>query len=156
MPMRAARWPSPLVEQLGSYQLVQSILQGSLFDGTDGLTRSRASWWSRGRGRSICLSARSAGAPVSADFPVKQGKNREFLQNHPLIRPIGPSNTLVSRIFSVEFPKHRNREFFSGTGNLIRGTGNYLGGSGNNPAVRRSFKLGACNPRDLTLPSVAV
>ena len=32
--------------------------------------------------------------------------------------------------------------------------GNYLGGSGNRPTVR-SFKSGACNPRDLTLPSVA-
>ncbi len=37
--------------------------------------------------------------PVSAEFPVKQGINREFLQNHPLIRPIGPSNTLVSLAF---------------------------------------------------------
>ncbi len=50
--------------------------------------------------------------PVSAEFPVKQGKNREFSQNHPLIRPVGPSNTLVSLVFWVEFPKHRNREFF--------------------------------------------
>ncbi len=50
--------------------------------------------------------------PVSAEFPVKQGKNREFLQNHPKIRPVGPSNTLISRVFWVEFPKHRNREFF--------------------------------------------
>ncbi len=39
-------------------------------------------------------------------------KNREFSQNHPLIRPVGPSNSLVSLVFSVEFPKHRNREFF--------------------------------------------
>ncbi len=50
--------------------------------------------------------------PVSAEFPVKQGINREFSQNHPIIRPIGPSNTLVSLVFSVKFPKHRNREFF--------------------------------------------
>ncbi len=50
--------------------------------------------------------------PVSAAFPVKQGINREFSRNHPIIRPIGPSNTLVSIVFSVEFPKHRNREFF--------------------------------------------
>ncbi len=84
--------------------------------------------------------------PVSAEFPVKQGINREFSQNHPFIRPVGASNTLVSLVFWVEFPKHRNREFFGRTGNLIRGTGNYLGGSGNHPAVRRSFTLGACNP----------
>ncbi len=50
--------------------------------------------------------------PVSGDFPVMQGKYRELLQNHPLIRPVGPSNTLVSLVFWVEFPKHRNREFF--------------------------------------------
>ncbi len=50
--------------------------------------------------------------PVSADFPVKQGINREFLQNHPFIRPVGASNTLVLRVFSVKFPKDRNREFF--------------------------------------------
>ncbi len=52
--------------------------------------------------------------PVSAEFPVKQGKNREFSQNHPIIRPIGPSNRLVSLVLLVEFPKHRNREFFQG------------------------------------------
>ncbi len=39
--------------------------------------------------------------PVSAEFPVKQGKNREFSQNHPLIRPVWPSNRLVSLVFSV-------------------------------------------------------
>ncbi len=50
--------------------------------------------------------------PVSAEFPVKQGKNREFSQNHLLIRPIDPSNTLESRVFLVEFPKNRNREYF--------------------------------------------
>ncbi len=50
--------------------------------------------------------------PVSADFPDKQGINREFSQNRPLIRPVGPSNTLVSLVFWVEFPKHRNRVFF--------------------------------------------
>ncbi len=50
--------------------------------------------------------------PVPAEFPVKQGINREFSQNHPIIRPVGPSNTLVSLVFWVEFPKHRNREFF--------------------------------------------
>ena len=50
--------------------------------------------------------------PVSVEFPVKQGKNREYSQNHPLIHPVGPSNRLVLQVFSVEFPKHRNREFF--------------------------------------------
>ncbi len=50
--------------------------------------------------------------PVSVEFPVKQGINREFSQNHPIIRPVGASNTLVSLVFWVEFPKHRNREFF--------------------------------------------
>ncbi len=50
--------------------------------------------------------------PVSDEFPVKQGKNREYSQNHPLIRPVGPSNRLVLLVFSVEFPKHRIREFF--------------------------------------------
>ncbi len=37
-----------------------------------------------------------AGLSVSGKFPVKQGINREFSQNHPLIRPVGASNTLVS------------------------------------------------------------
>ncbi len=50
--------------------------------------------------------------PVSAEFPVKQGKNREFSRNHPKICPIRPSNTLVSLVFWVEFPEHRNREYF--------------------------------------------
>ncbi len=49
---------------------------------------------------------------VSADFPVKQGINREFSQNHPLFGPIRLSNSLVSLVFWVEFPKHRNREYF--------------------------------------------
>ncbi len=50
--------------------------------------------------------------PVSAEFPVKQGINREFSQNHPLIRLVEPSNRLVSLAYWVEFPKHRNREYF--------------------------------------------
>ncbi len=50
--------------------------------------------------------------PVSVEFPVKQGINREFLQNHPLIRPVGPSNRLISQVLLVEFPKNRTREFF--------------------------------------------
>ncbi len=50
--------------------------------------------------------------PVSAEFPVKQGINREFSRNHPIIRPIGPSNSLVSLVFCVEFPKHWNKEIF--------------------------------------------
>jgi hypothetical protein len=50
--------------------------------------------------------------PVSIDFPVKQGINREFSQNHPSMRPIGPSNRLVSLAFWAKFPKHRNREYF--------------------------------------------
>jgi len=49
---------------------------------------------------------------VSAGFPVIQGKYREFSQNHPLIRPVGRSNRLVSLVFSVEFLKRRNRELF--------------------------------------------
>ncbi len=43
---------------------------------------------------------------------VKQGKNREFSQNHPIIGPIRPSNSLVSLVFWIKFPKHRNREYF--------------------------------------------
>ena len=65
-------------------------------------------------GKRVVVEAVSS-EPVSAEFPVKQGINREFSQNHPLIRlirPIGPSNTLVSLVFWDEFPKNRNREFF--------------------------------------------
>ena len=62
-------------------------------------------------GKRVVVDAVSS-EPVSAEFPVKQGINREFLQNHPLISPVGASNTLVSLVFWVEFPKHRNREFF--------------------------------------------
>jgi hypothetical protein len=50
--------------------------------------------------------------PVSGKYPDKQGINREFSQNHPIIGPIDPSNTLVLLVFWVEFPKHRNREYF--------------------------------------------
>ncbi len=82
--------------------------------------------------------------PVSAEFPVKQGINREFSQNHPLIRPVGSSNRLLSLVFSNSL-KNGTGNFFSGTGNLIPGTGNYLGGSGNHPTVRLSFKSGARN-----------
>ena len=67
--------------------------------------------------------------PVSAEFPVKQGKNREFSQNHPLIRPVGRSNRLVSLVFSVEFPKRRNREFFQRNRELSGGSGNRRTGS---------------------------
>ncbi len=86
--------------------------------------------------------------PVSGEFPVKQGKNREFSRNHPIIRPIGPSNTLVSLVFCVEFPKHRNREYFQRNrefNSWNRELSNYLGGSGNRPTVHRSFKSGARN-----------
>ncbi len=51
--------------------------------------------------------------PVSAEFPVKQGKNREFFQNQAVLGRIGCSNELLSHVFLLEFPKHRNREFFS-------------------------------------------
>ena len=53
-----------------------------------------------------------SGETVAAEFPVRQGKNREFSRNHPFIRPIVPSNALVSLVFWVDFPKHRNRDFF--------------------------------------------
>ncbi len=62
-------------------------------------------------GKRVVVQAVSS-EPVSAEFPVIQGKNREFSQNHSLIRPARLSNRLVSQVFSVEFPKHRNREFF--------------------------------------------
>ncbi len=50
--------------------------------------------------------------PVSPEFPVKQGKNREFSQNQAVLGRIGCSNELLSHVFLLEFPKHRNREIF--------------------------------------------
>ncbi len=73
--------------------------------------------------------------PVSAEFPVKQGINREFSQNHPIIRPIGPLTHSYRRSSGSNSLNIGTGNSFSGTGNLIRGTGNYLGGSGNRPTV---------------------
>ncbi len=50
--------------------------------------------------------------PVSADFPVKQGKNREFLRITPESGPRTRGNALIFPLFLVEFPTRRNREFF--------------------------------------------
>ncbi len=90
---------------------------GRLYDGRSAQTRrKRATFETRNRGprfaekRVVVQAVRSE--PVSAEFPVKQGINREFLRNHPVIRPFLISNTLVSLVYFAKFPKHRNREFF--------------------------------------------
>ncbi len=83
--------------------------------------------------------------PVSAEFPDKQGINREFSRNHPIIGPNRPSNSLVSLVFWVEFPRRRNREYFQRNrefNSWNRELSNYLGGSGNRPTVHRSFESG--------------
>jgi hypothetical protein len=48
--------------------------------------------------------------PVSADFPVKQGKYREILRITPESGPRALRNILIFQLFSVEFPTRRNRE----------------------------------------------
>jgi hypothetical protein len=48
--------------------------------------------------------------PVSPDFPVKQGKNREFSRIWPADRRLTWSKRLDFRNFSAKFPKRRNRE----------------------------------------------
>ncbi len=59
--------------------------------------------------------------------------------------------------FYVEFPKHRNREFFQRNRELNprnrEFNSNYLGRSGNRPTVRCGFKSGARNR--LYLPNFA-
>ena len=51
-----------------------------------------------------------SGEPVSAEFPAKQGKNREI----PCIRPEAhrhlPPNRLFSQPFLAKFPSNKNRE----------------------------------------------
>ncbi len=93
-------------------------------------------------GKRVVVDAVSS-EPVSAEFPVKQGINRDFSQNHPLIRPVGPLTHWYRWPFGSNSLNIGTGNFFSGTGNLIRGTGNYLGGSGNRPTVRRGTKSGA-------------
>jgi len=51
--------------------------------------------------------------PVSASFPVKQGKNREFSQYGGILSVLPPRNTLELRQFLSNFPTHKNREFKS-------------------------------------------
>ncbi len=89
--------------------------------------------------------------PVSGEFPDKQGKNREFSQNHPIIRPVDASNTLVLWVFWLNSLNNGTGNIFGGTGNLIRETGNYLGTSGNRPTVRRSVQIRGTQP-----PQIAV
>ena len=49
---------------------------------------------------------------VSGDFPVKQGKYREYSQNWPMMGRIWRSNRLISLGYLAKFPSQRNREFF--------------------------------------------
>ncbi len=90
-------------------------------------------WRHRRRNRVVEIMAVDAvcSEPVSAEFPVKQVKNREFSQNHPLIRPVGRSNRLGSQVFSVEFPKRRNRELFQRNREFHPRNRELSGGSGN-------------------------
>ena len=50
--------------------------------------------------------------PVSADFPVKQGKNREIVRISPKKGPNRFDNILISLGILRKFPKKYNREFF--------------------------------------------
>ena len=50
--------------------------------------------------------------PVSTDFPVKQGKNREIVRISPQKCPNLSDNILISRGILSEFPKEYNREIF--------------------------------------------
>jgi hypothetical protein len=49
--------------------------------------------------------------PVSADFPVKQGKNREISQNWGVLSVLNLPNVLELRQFFSNFPTYKNREF---------------------------------------------
>ncbi len=51
--------------------------------------------------------------PVSADFPVMQGKYREFSRFRPESGPSVPYKLLNYRAFLSKFPTRRNREFES-------------------------------------------
>jgi hypothetical protein len=50
--------------------------------------------------------------PVSGNFPVKQGKNREFLRIWADSRHEAPYKMLNSGHFSSQFPKKLNRELY--------------------------------------------
>ncbi len=49
--------------------------------------------------------------PVSADFPVKQGKYREFSRLLPEPRRFAWSKLLDSLVLFIDFPKQHHREF---------------------------------------------
>jgi hypothetical protein len=51
--------------------------------------------------------------PVSAEFPVKQGKNREFYQNWGILSVSISRTVLELRQFLSDFPTHKNREIKS-------------------------------------------
>ena len=51
--------------------------------------------------------------PVSLEFPVKQGKNREFSQNRGILSVLISRKVLELRQFLSNFPTHKNREFKS-------------------------------------------
>ena len=58
--------------------------------------------------------------PVSTEFPVKQGKNREFSRISPSKSPNHACNILKSYRFLAQFPKKHNRENFPPNRELIQ------------------------------------
>ncbi|MCH8154938.1 MAG: hypothetical protein IH786_06695 [Proteobacteria bacterium] len=84
--------------------------------------------------------------PVSPEFPVKQGKNREFSQNQAVMGRIGCSNELLSHVFLVEFPKHRNREFFQPNREFKLQNRELSGGSGNRRTGPPQLQIGGPQP----------
>ncbi len=80
--------------------------------------------------------------PVSPEFPVKQGKNREFSQNQAMLGRIGCSNELLSRVFLLEFPKHRNREIFQPNREFKPQNRELSGGSGNRRTGPPQLQIG--------------
>ena len=67
--------------------------------------------WGDGKGRDWLAVEAVSSEPVSANFPVKQGKNREFFQCWGILSILIRSNTLELQQFLSNFPTHQNREF---------------------------------------------
>ncbi len=84
--------------------------------------------------------------PVSADFPVIQGKNREFSENQAVMDRIRCSNQLISHVFLIEFPKHRNREIFQPNRKFKSRNRELSGGSGNRNTGPPQVQIGGTLP----------
>ncbi len=85
---------------------------------------------------------RVSSEPVSPEFPVKQGKNREFSRITLELGPRTRRNALIFLLFLAEFPKHWNREFKSQNREFKSQNRELSGGSGNRRTGPPQLQIG--------------